>query len=74
MLALVGTGLARQSAYEIVQRNAMKAFRGEGSFRTLLGEDSEVAQRLSVDELDHCFDLEHALRWSNEIVDRALSA
>ena len=46
MLALAQKGLSRQGAYGIVQRSAMRVFRGEGGFLTLLGADSEVASRL----------------------------
>ncbi|HEX4473693.1 MAG TPA: adenylosuccinate lyase [Polyangiaceae bacterium] len=74
LLALVGTGLPRQRAYEMVQRNAMRAFRGEGDFRTLLGEDADVSARLDSGALDRCFDLEHALRWSEELVARAVDS
>jgi adenylosuccinate lyase len=72
MLALVEKGLLRQSAYELVQRSAMKAFRGEGQFRALLGADQDIASRLSPGELDACFDLEHALRFAERIVERAV--
>jgi adenylosuccinate lyase len=72
MLALVEKGLLRQSAYELVQRSAMKAFRGEGQFRELLGADEDIASRLSPSELDACFDLEHALRFAERIVERAV--
>jgi len=74
MLALVEKGYARQRAYEAVQRSAMKAFSGEGDFRTLLGEDPEVRRQLSPSELDECFDLERALRWAPDLVDRALKS
>jgi adenylosuccinate lyase len=72
MLALVEKGLLRQTAYEMVQRSAMKAFRGEGGFRELLGADQDVASRLSPSELDACFDLEHSLRFAERIVERAV--
>ena len=71
MLALVEKGLARQAAYEIVQRSAMGAFRGEGEFRALLGADSDISSRLTPSELDGCFDLEHALRYAEALVERA---
>jgi adenylosuccinate lyase len=74
MLALVEKGLARQAAYEIVQRSAMGAFRGEGEFRTLLGADSDISSRLTPDELGGCFNLEHALRYAELIVERATRA
>jgi adenylosuccinate lyase len=72
MLALVEKGLARQAAYEMVQRSAMRAFRGEGEFRALLGADSDVSARLTPSELDGCFDLEHALRYAEVLVERAM--
>jgi adenylosuccinate lyase len=74
MLALVEKGLARQKAYEIVQRNAMRAFAREGDFRALLGQDTDVQRLLQPTELDACFDLEHALRWAEVMVERALSS
>jgi adenylosuccinate lyase len=74
MLALVGMGLPRQKAYELVQRNAMRAFHGEGDFRTLLGEDADIMHRLTHAELDRCFDLGHALRWSEEMIARAIES
>ena len=73
MLALVATGMPRQRAYEIVQKSAMRAFHGEGAFRELLGADAEVKGRLTPADLDRCFDLGHALRWADAIVERAIS-
>src|ERR1019366_9302727 len=40
LLALVEAGMARQEAYVLVQRNAMRAWRGEGRFRELLAADA----------------------------------
>ncbi|MEZ4228731.1 MAG: adenylosuccinate lyase [Polyangiaceae bacterium] len=74
MLELVATGLPRQRAYEMVQRNAMKAFHGEGDFRQLLGEDADISARLSAEQLDRCFDLQHALRHAETIVERAIAS
>jgi adenylosuccinate lyase len=82
LLALVKTGLPRQGAYEIVQRSAMTAINEAakdghvgakpGRFRELLGNDPEVASRLSVAALDACFDLQHHLRHVPTIMERAL--
>ena len=74
MLALVGAGLPRQRAYEIVQRSAMRAFHGEGAFRALLGEDPDVTNLLAPAELDRCFDMGHALRWADAIIARAIAS
>jgi adenylosuccinate lyase len=62
LLALVDKGLTREDAYVLVQRNAMQAWSGGEDFRTLLAGDDEVAARLSPQELDACFDLDHHLR------------
>jgi adenylosuccinate lyase len=72
MLALVDKGLLRQTAYEMVQRSAMRAFRQEGAFRELLGADPDVSARLTPGELDACFDLGHTLRFAETIVERAV--
>lgn len=74
MLALVDKGTARQAAYEMVQRSAMRAFEGEGDFRALLGADADVTSRLTPEELARCFDLQYALRWTGHIIHRALTA
>ena len=50
-------GPARQTAYELVQRNAMRAWRERTTFRDLLAADAEVmAAALTSAELDECFD------------------
>jgi adenylosuccinate lyase len=73
MLALVRTGLPRQKAYEMVQRNALAAHAGQGGFRELLGRDADLAARLTPAELDAQFDLAHHLRHVDFIFERALA-
>jgi len=73
MLALVNAGLPRQEAYVLVQRNAMKAFHGEGSFRDLLAADEEIRKHLGEEEIVEQFDLDHALAHVDTIIDRVLS-
>jgi adenylosuccinate lyase len=70
LLALVGKGLGRQEAYVLVQRNAMKAFDGEGEFRALLQADAEIGKHLSAQEIEREFDLNHALAHVDTIIDR----
>ena len=72
LLALVGRGLGRQEAYVLVQRNAMKAFEGQGDFRALLQEDPDIRKHLSEEEIDREFDLKHALAHVDTIIDRVL--
>jgi adenylosuccinate lyase len=56
LLKLADKGLPRQQAYEMVQRNAMTAWRERTAFRDLLAADPDVMARLSRRELDDCFD------------------
>jgi adenylosuccinate lyase len=70
MLALIDTGLTRQAAYKMVQRNAMKAWKGRRSFLTLLKADKDVAAVLPADELDGLFDYQHYLTHVDEIFRR----
>jgi adenylosuccinate lyase len=72
LLALVGAGMARQDAYVLVQRNAMRAWSGDGTFRGNLAADADITKRLDKKTLDACFDLEHALAHVPAILDRAL--
>ena len=57
LLALVESGMSREDAYRIVQRNAHSAWNKEGgNFKANLLEDHEVMERLTPDRLEQCFD------------------
>src|ERR1700683_2671578 len=47
LLALTQKGVSREAAYDLVQRNAMAAWRGEKNFLDLLKADKDVARVLS---------------------------
>ena len=70
LLKLTDAGLARQVAYEIVQRNAMRAWRERRSFLDLLAAEPEVSGRLTADELKACFDPAWYLRHVDAIFKR----
>ena len=61
LLALTQKGVTREDAYRLVQRNAMKAWRGEGDFLALLKADADVRKHLSDKELAANFDLDFHL-------------
>ena len=63
LLALIEKGLARERAYELVQRNAMRSWDEELDFRDLLKSDAEVTSYLSTDELSGLFDYDYYLRY-----------
>jgi adenylosuccinate lyase len=56
LLKLTDSGLARQVAYELVQRHAMRAWKERRPLLELLAADPAVTERLSPAELKACFD------------------
>ncbi len=61
LLALVASGLTRDDAYLIVQRNAMQAWEQRRPFKDVLAEDQEVIARQPAIDLDAAFDLRSSL-------------
>ena len=70
MIALTQKGVAREDAYAIVQRSAMKVWQGEGDFLSFLTADKDVRKHLSEAELKANFDLDHHLRHVDTIFER----
>lgn len=70
MLALIDKGLSRKRAYQIVQRNAMKAWKGNRSLLSLLKADPEVTAALPASELEPLFDYQYYLRYVDDIFER----
>ena len=70
MIALTQKGVAREEAYALVQRNAMKVWQGEGDFLSFLTADKDVRKHLSEAELKANFDLDHHLRHVDTIFER----
>ncbi len=73
LLKLVGKGLSREEAYGIVQRNAMRAWREKEDFKGLLLKDNQLRNRLSSDEIEECFSMEHDLKNVDYIFHRVFS-
>ena len=70
MLALIDKGLSRQDAYKLVQRHAMKAWKGHKNFPNLLKADPEVIAVLPLQELEALFDYQYYLRFVDDIFER----
>ena len=66
LLALIEKGISRESAYDLVQRNAMRGWDEERDFRELLKSDADVTSYLSPDELNGLFDYGYYLRYVEE--------
>jgi adenylosuccinate lyase len=74
LLALTQKGATREDAYRLVQRNAMKAWRGEGDFLELLKADTEVGKYLKTQELAANFDLDFHFAQVDAIFRRVFAA
>jgi adenylosuccinate lyase len=70
LIALTQKGVAREDAYAIVQRNAMRVWQGEGDFLSLLSADKDVRKHLSEAELKQNFDLDHHFKHVDTIFER----
>ena len=70
LIALTQKGVAREEAYAMVQRNAMRAWQGEGDFLALLMADTDVRKRLSAAELKENFDLGYHFKHVDTIFER----
>jgi adenylosuccinate lyase len=62
LLALTNKGLLRETAYEWVQRNAMRVWDENKDFLELVQADSDIRQHLSEAEIKQVFSLDHYLR------------
>jgi adenylosuccinate lyase len=71
LLLLAEKGLPRQAAYEMVQRNAMRAWRDRTAFRDVLAADPDIMAKLTPAELETCFDPSWYLRNVDAIYRRA---
>jgi adenylosuccinate lyase len=68
LLSLVESGLSRDEAYRLVQRNALRAWDEGLDLRALLEQDPELA--LPPEALDAAFDLDDALKHVDVVFDR----
>jgi adenylosuccinate lyase len=62
LLALTQKGVSRETAYEWVQRNAMRGWETDESFQDLLAQDTDITAQLSPAELAGVFKIETYLR------------
>jgi adenylosuccinate lyase len=70
LIALTQKGIAREDAYRIVQRNAMRVWRGEGDFLAFLKADPDVKGKLTDKELEANFDLGYHFKHVDTIFKR----
>jgi adenylosuccinate lyase len=70
LLALTQRGLSRETAYEWVQRNAMRVWDEGGDFQTLVTTDADIQKHLSPEEIKSAFSLDTYLRNVDKVFKR----
>ena len=70
LLALVDKGMARETAYKVVQRNAMRSWDMGEDFRELLRDDPEAQEWLPGSELESLFDYGYYTRYVDDTFKR----
>src|SRR5919204_1785620 len=70
LIALTQKGVAREDAYRLVQRNAMKVWQGASDFLALLKADPDVRAALSEAEIREKFDLAYHTKHVDTIFGR----
>ena len=73
LLALTQGGSSREDAYRLVQRSAMRVWRGEGDFLEFLKADPEVTAVLPPAKLEPLFDLGYHTKYVDTIFARVFA-
>jgi len=70
LLALTQAGVARETAYEWVQRNAMKVWDEDKDFQPLISTDEDIAAHLLPEQVEAAFSLDTYLRNVDQVFAR----
>jgi adenylosuccinate lyase len=70
LLSLIDKGLSREQAYDMVQKNAMKAWEEKIHFKSLLLKDEDIMSYLSKEEIQGFFDDSYHLKNVDVIFER----
>jgi len=73
LLALTEKNLTREQAYNLVQKNSLKAWKEQCDFQFLVLSDPEIGKILSPEEIKACFSLEPYLEKIDYIFEKVLS-
>ena len=70
LLALTNKGVSRETAYDWVQRNAMRVWDENRDFFTLVQQDEDIKSHLSTQEIEQVFSLDHYMRNVGKVFER----
>lgn len=70
LLKLIDKGMARETAYDIVQPKAMQAWETGTHFKQLVEADGQISDTLTKEEIEDCFDYTYHLKNVDVIFER----
>jgi adenylosuccinate lyase len=70
LLALARQGVSREEAYQMVQKQAMRAWKEHSDFRELVRSDPDIARYLGSEKIEGLFDVDSQLRHVDTIFAR----
>lgn len=73
MLALTKKDISREKAYQIVQKNSLKAWNNDLDFKDLILKDPEISKILSKEDIKNCFTLDPYLEKIDYIYDKVFA-
>jgi adenylosuccinate lyase len=73
LMKLAARGLSRQTAYEMVQRNALKVWDTGRDFKSHLLEDQELMNFISKEDLEEIFNLDYHFKHVEDIFKRVFT-
>jgi adenylosuccinate lyase len=73
LLDLVEHGVSREDAYRMVQKHAMRAWKQELNFHSLVLKDKQITRRVPRQQIERAFDLKRQLRNIDKIFGRVFT-
>ncbi|MFC1857703.1 adenylosuccinate lyase [Thermodesulfobacteriota bacterium] len=74
LLALAESGVSREDAYQLVQRQAMQVWREKKNFKTLIMKDKKIRAHLNKEKIEEIFDVNYHLKYISAIFDRVFGS
>lgn len=73
MLALTKKEVSREQAYQLVQKNSLKAWKEDLDFKDLLLQDPEISKMMTEEDIAECFTLDPYLEKIDYIFDKVFA-
>ena len=70
LIALADSGITREDAYAMVQKQAMRIWEDKTDFKALILDDTDILAHLGREKIEEIFDVNHHLKYISAIFDR----